>query len=121
MDLIREITADARYPLHIYYANKDRSRIVGYLKNGERKLVKFSSPLPFDVRGRKFEVMKSNVEPDSKYFEVKEKNTLPVKQVAGSGGKMYTLTLKNGKWYCDCPGSTYRGVCRHSTEANSKT
>lgn len=36
-----------------------------------------------------------------------------VRQVQGSNGNMYTVTTKNGRSVCTCPGFQFRKVCKH--------
>jgi hypothetical protein len=123
VDLIQEITVGAQYPLHVYYANKSRSRIVGYVRAGTKTLQRFSKPLDFDVRGRRFQVLKADVEPDSRYFTATDQGTAlkagpETQEVQGSGGRVYILTRQSGRWTCNCPGATFRGQCRHAQAAN---
>ena len=37
-------------------------------------------------------------------------------QVAGSKGNVYTVTERDGRRHCDCPGFMYRKDCKHVKE-----
>ena len=100
---------------HIYYMSDDKSKTVGYLKFGKGRLIKFSTPMRLDVRGRKFVVVKDKKgEPDEKYFpKVEEEVKKDVIEVQGSGGKVYYLEKVGSKYTCTCPGFTFRAKCKH--------
>lgn len=118
---VTEWNTDYTVPSHIYYLKDDRTRAVGYIPHGKKKLVKFSKPMSFDVRGRKFvEVMKDSAEADSVYFGKPEvKQPAQGKQVQGSNGKIYYLTKNvNSTYTCTCPGYMFRRKCRHITEVS---
>lgn len=106
---------------HVYYMSDDKSLTVGYLKFGSGRLIKFTSPMRLDTRGRKFIVLKDKKgEPDEKYFpkiEVEVKKD--VIEVQGSNGKVYTLEKVSGKYVCSCPGFTFRNKCKHSDKLNN--
>ena len=106
---------------HIYYLTDDKRKMVGYIKAGAKKLVKFSKPMNFDPKGRKFTVLPLKGESDSVYFPSTEeaKPSGQVIEVEGSGGKKYFLNKIAGKWNCTCPGFMFRRKCRHA-ESMSK-
>lgn len=114
---VTEWNTDYTVPSHTYYLKDDRTRAVGYIPHGKKKLVKFSKPMSFDVRGRKFvEVMKDRAEADSVYFGKPEvKQPAQGKQVQGSNGKIYYLTKSGLRWTCTCPGFNFRSTCKHVT------
>lgn len=98
---------------HIYYMSDDKSKTVGYLKFGKGRLIKFSTPMRLDVRGRKFVVVKDKKsEPDEKYFP-KEEVKKDLITVQGSNGKEYYLEKVGGKYTCTCPGFVFRHKCKH--------
>lgn len=101
-------------PNHIYYVDDGKSRMVGYIPAGKKKLVKFGRPQPFSVRGRKFTVLAKKGEADSVYFPKAEKAKPAGIEVAGSAGKVYHLNKIAGKWTCTCPGYTFRRTCKHT-------
>lgn len=116
MKYFKEVTdwGSATAQNHIYYLNDERSFMVGYIKKGATELFKFKKPIRIDVRGRKFELLKTKGEPDSVYFGVKE--TEAPKQaieVEGSNGKKYYVTKIGTKYACTCPGFTFRHTCKH--------
>ena len=116
MKWLLEITPGAQYPLHIYYANDERSKIVGYIVQGTKELKKFSSPLPIVIRGRKFRELKVYAEDDSAYFEShsKQVNTsLVIGRV-----RDYTISKIGDKVTCTCPGYQFRRNCKHVREFN---
>lgn len=98
---------------HIYYMNDDKTSAVGYIKFGKGKMIKFSTPMRLDVRGRKFVQLKDKrTEPDEVYFpkvEVK-KDVITVK---GSNGKEYQIEKIGDKYTCTCPGFVFRHKCKH--------
>lgn len=101
---------------HIYYLNDSKTKMVGYIKAGTKALFKFSKPMAFDGRGRKFvEVKNRKPESDEVYFpKVKEEPPVDAIKVQGSNGKVYLLTKGiNGKYNCTCPGFTFRHTCKH--------
>ena len=116
---LQEVTVwNAGYtvPNHVYYVDTGKSKLVGYIPAGKKRLVKFSKPLPFDTRGRKFQTLDKKGEADTVYFQKTEPTrSSTAVDVAGSGGKKYYLTKYAGKWVCTCPGYTFRRTCKHST------
>lgn len=61
MKLLQETTEwKLPTPNHIYIFDGSSSKIAGYIKEGTKVAIKFSTPLGFDTRGRSFvEVKKS--------------------------------------------------------------
>jgi hypothetical protein len=99
---------------HIYYLNKEKSFMVGYIKNGETELFKFKKPIRIDSRGRQFKVLNMKGEPDSVYFGKKEDDTPKnAIEVEGSNGKKYYVSELGAKYICTCPGFTFRHTCKH--------
>ena len=104
-------------PNHVYYLTDDRRKAVGYIKFGRGNLEKFSKPMSFDSRGRKFVLLPLEGENDEVYFPKTEtKQVGQVKEVSGSNGKKYFLTQLGTRWSCTCPGFTFRHTCKHITE-----
>lgn len=102
---------------HIYYLTDDKRKMVGYIPLGTKKLVKFSKPMSFDGRGRKFVILPKEAESDEVYFPKTETVTSePRIEVEGSNGKKYYLTKRNSRWLCTCPGFQFRHKCRHVEE-----
>jgi len=118
MKWILEVTADSQYPNHIYYATDDSSKIVGYIPSGTQTFQKFSSPIRFSTKYRKFKVIDHPAEDDSVYVAV-HTEIMPVikrgnqRQVPG---KPYVVSLTDGQYSCTCPGFTFRRKCRHVEE-----
>lgn len=56
MKLLQETTSDWNTPTpnHIYIFNGSDMKIVGYIKEGTKKAIKFSNPIRFDKRKRTF-------------------------------------------------------------------
>ena len=106
---------------HTYYLTDDKRKMVGYIKAGTKKLVKFSKPMNFDPKGRKFTILPLKAESDTVYFPHTEesKPAGQVVEVEGSGGKKYFLRKNAGAWNCTCPGFMFRHKCRH-VESMSK-
>ena len=116
MKYYQEVTVwstDYAVPNHTYYMTDDRSKAVGYIPAGKKRLVKFSRPMTIDGRGRKFTVLPKAGESDEVYFP-KAAPTAGTIEVAGSGGKKYYLTKSGSRWRCTCPGYTFRHTCKHT-------
>lgn len=103
-------------PNHTYYLTDDRRKAVGYIKAGTKKLIKFSKPMSFDTKGRKFVVLPKQGESDEVYFPKKVEVQTNAIEVQGSSGKKYYLTKSGTRWACTCPGFQFRHKCRHIEE-----
>ena len=123
MKYFQEVTVwnDSNIPNHIYYLKDDKSRMVGYIRAGTKKLFKFKNPIAIDIRGRKFVELKDRKgESDTVYFaKVVEEKPVNAIEVKGSNGKVYNLVKQpNGKYSCSCPGYMFRHKCKHADELN---
>ena len=122
MKYLQEVTdwGDHNVPNHVYYLNDTKTKLVGYIKYGTKSLFKFSKPMSFDGRGRKFVELKNlKAEKDEIYFgkPVTESKPTNATEVTGSNGKVYLLTKNSsGKYSCTCPGFTFRHTCKHIKE-----
>lgn len=47
------------------------------------------------------------------HVELKEKPKFQMWQVDGSKGNVYTVTLDNNKWSCDCVAGRFNRPCKH--------
>jgi hypothetical protein len=104
---------------HIYYLTDDKRKMVGYIKSGTKKLVKFSKPMNFDAKGRKFVVLSERGESDSVYFpKTEDKPVGEVIEITGSGGKKYFVSKIAGRITCTCPGFAFRRKCKHTESVN---
>ena len=97
MITLQEVDATG-YPNHKYIVSDDRSKLHAYIIQSSGEEVKFSKPMPFSTRGRKFTVIKEEA--------------VVGRVVVGSKGDRYYVT--DGK--CTCPGFKFRGTCRHLAE-----
>jgi queuine/archaeosine tRNA-ribosyltransferase len=116
MKYFKEITdwGSATAQNHTYYLNDDKTKMVGYIKQGTTDLFKFKRPIRIDLRGRKFiELKDKKTESDSVYFGVKEQPKTNVITVKGSNGKEYFIEKVGNRYTCTCPGFTFRGKCKH--------
>lgn len=102
---------------HTYYVCDDKTKMVGYIKQGTVDLFKFKQPIAIYTKGRKFVELKKKGEPDSVYFGKKEEPKEAI-EVQGSNGKKYYLTKVGNKYTCTCPGFTFRHTCKHILEVN---
>lgn len=118
MKYFKEVTdwGSATAQNHIYYLNDEKSFMVGYIKQGTVDLFKFKKPIRIDLRGRKFELLKTKGEPDSVYFGEKDAPKKNVITVKGSNGKEYFIEKVGTKYTCTCPGFTFRHTCKHVQE-----
>lgn len=104
-------------PNHIYYVCDDKTKMVGYIKQGTTDLFKFKRPIAIYTKGRKFVELKKKGEPDSIYFTKSDTFTPKAAIVVqGSNGKEYHITKIGSKYSCTCPGFQFRHTCKHVTE-----
>lgn len=89
---------------HKYILSDNRMTMYGYIKSGDRLPTMFKKPIGFSATARKFVVLvrTKDVDPDSRSWTV-----------TGSKGNIYNVTRREGVFHCTCPGSTYRGQCKH--------
>lgn len=125
MKYFQEITEwDAGYPVpnHVYYMKDDKTKAVGYIPAGKKKLVMFSKPMTIESKGRKFVILPKKAEDDQVYFP--KTAQVPPKsnaiEVEGSNGKKYYITKVAGRLNCTCPGFTFRHTCKHVTNMATK-
>lgn len=98
---------------HTYYVCDDKTKMVGYIKQGTTDLFKFKHPIVIYTKGRKFVELKKKGEPDSVYFAKKEEPKKDIITVLGSNGKEYYLEKVGSKYTCTCPGFVFRHKCKH--------
>lgn len=103
-------------PNHIYLLNDSKSKMIGYVRAGTKKLVIFSKPMGFDVRGRKFK----RVENTFGKLPTQEKPAYPTWIVSGSKGDSYTVSLIDGRYSCTCTGFKFHGRCKHATQIENQ-
>jgi SWIM zinc finger len=94
-------TTDWDFPNHTYLL--DGSKMIAYIKQGEKTPFYFSKPITIDKRGRKFAEVKPNP------FKAAPKTNLVA--VAGSKGQTYYVDPEDKT--CTCPGFQFRGNCKH--------
>jgi len=100
--IVQETTVwDGNYANHVYLLSDDKSKMIGYLRDGTLTAKIFKNPIGFDTRGRKFEVLE-RIKPKAK-----------VTEHVGSKGDIYYVTEEDGHKSCSCPGYIYRGSCKH--------
>ena len=120
LKIYQEVTewkgVEYRQPNHVYLMSGDR--IVAMSRWGESPPEYFRNPARLDRRGRKFiEIKKNPWRFDLKILvSEEEKPRGQGWEVRGSKGDVYTVSLMDGRWSCTCPGSMFRGTCRHITE-----
>ena len=98
MKFFQEVTADARYPLHIYLLSDNREFMYGYVRRDSNELTQFRSRYRFDVRGRRFREVANTYG----YSEPQLADTDSRWQVQGSGGNVYTVERVGGQLRCSC-------------------
>lgn len=110
MEALREVTEWKDGGVnHIYLL--DGSNLVAYIRFGTDKPFYFKNPIKgFDRRGRKF--IKVNPNP---FKKIKSDNRI---KIEGSKGNTYYVNPEEGS--CTCPGYTFRGACKHITQALAK-
>lgn len=98
---------DGDFPNHIYFLNKSRDKMYGYVRFGTSEPQWFKNPIGISVRGRTFLILEEQPDP------VKEQ---PAEQwqVQGSKGSVWVVSRENGEFSCDCPAAKYhRKECKH--------
>jgi hypothetical protein len=111
MEAVKEITvwADGTAANHTYLL--DGNSLVAYIKYGDTAPYYFKNPIKgFDKRGRKFEVLKKNP-----FKRVDKPKDTAIIEVQGSKGQTYFVNKEEGT--CTCQGFTYRGTCKHVSNA----
>jgi hypothetical protein len=107
---LKEITGGL-FPAHTYLLDGDR--LVAYQRSGTDQIQYFKSGIRgFSRTGRKFqEVLPSPfADPSPQAKDHRHR-------VQGSKGAVYWVDLQQAS--CTCPGFTFRGQCRHITEAQT--
>ena len=121
MKFFQETTvwSDAKAVNGIYHLSDDKSFMVGYqAPGGEYR--QFKRPIRFYTKGRKFTLVRDG-EADSVYFAAKTEEA-PVAgaiQVAGGGGKVYSVTKRGDNYLCTCDGFKFRRKCRHTEQVGA--
>lgn len=100
---------------HCYLLNDSRSRALAYAKFGGDQVDKFSSPMNFSVRGRKFKKV-----PDRWNINLGQMLQGRSWNVIGSQGDNYMVSESNKKWTCSCSGFIFRNRCRHVEQIRSQ-
>jgi hypothetical protein len=111
-----ETTADAEYPLHVYFLDDERDKMYAYVIQGDAEITTvFKNPIRFNARRRTF-VEVPNIWA-AEFTEVKLQGLTVGPRVEeefiGSRGDTYYVKNNNGSLECTCPGFTYRGDCKH--------
>jgi hypothetical protein len=95
-------------PNHVYFVNDSRDRMFGYVPAATGVAVKFSTPIKFETRGRRFQAV-----PNQWAFSVEAGPAVKSWTVTGSRGDIYTVADRNGVLSCSCAGFQFRATCRH--------
>lgn len=95
-------------PNHVYFVNDSRDRMFGYVPAATGAAVKFSAPIKFETRGRRFQAV-----PNQWAFSVAADSTTRSWTVTGSRGDTYTVSDQDGVLSCSCAGFQFRAACRH--------
>lgn len=112
MKTLLEITEwKSHTPNHVYFVNDSRDRMFGYVPTGSGIPVKFSKPIRFDTKGRKFQAV-----PNQWAFSTESDKSVRQWSVTGSKGDTYTVSEQEGVLTCSCSGFRFRGKCRHVQE-----
>jgi len=95
-------------PNHVYFVNDSRDRMFGYVPTNSDIPVRFSVPIRFDARRRKFQAV-----PNRWTFSTESEQATRTWTVTGSKGNQYTVSEHAGIISCSCPGFQFRNACRH--------
>ncbi len=115
MKAFKEITewdTDFTMPNHVYFLSDSKDKMYGYVKSSTGEIQEMSTPYKFKASGRKF-LEVTNTWGFKLSEEPEEAAPGFVKIVIGSKGEKYTITEVAGVLQCSCPGSKFRGKCRH--------
>jgi SWIM zinc finger len=118
MKLLQEVTEWEKFvPSHIYIFENSESKIIGYIPTGTKEPIKFSKPMPFDRRGRKFVPSNQLKRKVQALFakEIEKEPNFRTWKIKGSKGNQYTVSESDSGLTCSCPGYLYRGPCKHIT------
>jgi hypothetical protein len=109
--IVVQETTDWAWPNHTYFLSDDRTSMLGYIQQGTDKFIRFSKPIGFETRGRKFETIRK--------VERRPEPAENTWHFEGSKGNIYTVTKEVNGLVCTCPGFQYRGHCKHITEVDN--
>lgn len=108
MRVMQEITVwEDAIPNHTYFLTDDKSKMLAYIPAGKKAVFKFSKPLGFETKGRKF------VEVENTWGFAEEKPVNPSWKIAGSKGNEYTVEKTQTGYTCTCSGFKFRSHCKH--------
>ena len=96
---------------HTYLLTPDRSKMVAYVKEGEKEVFTFKKPITFYTRGRTFVEVPNT-------FGYKPDNSIPSVKITGSKGSEYVVSKYPSGLRCSCPGFSFRGKCKHLEEGS---
>lgn len=118
MKVLKEVTtwtAEFAVPNHTYFVSDNKEKVYAYQKQDTTEIFEFKNPYNFNTKGRKFveipNVFKFRVDD-----EPEQKSQDKTWIVKGSKGDEYTVTQVGNKLICSCPGSKYRGKCKHTVQ-----
>jgi hypothetical protein len=95
---------------HTYYLEGDK--MVAYIRYGHSEPYFFKNPITIDRRGRKFQKVASTLFEQGIFIPEVDDQLVEVK---GNKGAVYYVNKAANT--CTCPGFTYRGACKHITQA----
>jgi hypothetical protein len=108
-------------PNHTYALSNDKSKLYGYVRAGTNTVFKFTKPIGFNTKGRKFKEVKNTwgFKVDEEVIDIPR--AAKTWEVVGSKGDKYTVTNEGTMWICSCQGFTFRGKCKHVDEIKGQT
>jgi hypothetical protein len=110
MKVLQETTTwEGTTPNHIYITDDAKSKMLAYVRAGTNSVFKFSVPMRWDTRGRKFKEIPNTFD----FTEEATESTAKTWSVPGSRGDTYTVTLEDNIYSCTCSGFRFRSACRH--------
>jgi len=110
---ITEWDVDFTMPNHVYFLSDSKDKMYGYVKASTGEIQEMNTPYRFRASGRKFKEVANTWNFKLVEDEVEEAAAGFVKIAIGSKGEKYTITEVAGVLQCSCPGSKFRGKCRH--------
>jgi len=114
MILAKEITVwdvEYRHPNHTYLMTDSMDKIIGYFKwNNPKDFQKFKSPMGFDTRYRKFEIL----------HRYEESSNNKRWKLLGSKNYVYYVEQTDNGLTCTCVGFKFHSKCKHIEQVKNE-
>lgn len=102
MIVMREITNWGNAN-HTYIVDNSKSKLLGYIPEGNGNRIMFNVPMNFSTSKRKFEIIE----------RIEDEPDASVTKFVSSSGNVYYIKNEDGYYSCSCIGFKYHGKCKH--------